>query len=116
MLTNKYIIHIYYTSYFLANNKVYGCVVDMEDHLVRKDGGPFNFEEFKEHPHKYASNFSRQVSTIVSHCPYVHRLVLSFHIARMFCYIVRLFLLDPIRHYTKLLFNLNYIYGKKAAV
>lgn len=46
-------------------NKVYGCVVDMEDHLVRKDGGKFDFQEFQEHSERYASNFSRKVSRVI---------------------------------------------------
>ena len=49
-----------------ATNKVYGCVVDMADHLVRKDGGKFDFQEFQAHPEKYASNFSRKVSHYIS--------------------------------------------------
>ncbi|KAF6041134.1 AASS [Bugula neritina] len=49
-----------------ATNKVYGCVVDMEDHLVRKNGGPFNFQEFQAHPERYASNFSRLIAPYAS--------------------------------------------------
>jgi len=47
---------------FAAMNKVYGCVVDMEDHLVRKEGGKFSFVEFQAHPERYASTFSRKVT------------------------------------------------------
>lgn len=45
----------------IGTNKVYGCVVDMKDHLVRKDGGQFDMEDFHAHPEEYASNFSRKV-------------------------------------------------------
>ena len=49
---------------FSGTKKVYGCVVDREDHLVRKEGGEFNADEFVAHPERYASVFARQVRAI----------------------------------------------------
>ncbi|XP_067935063.1 alpha-aminoadipic semialdehyde synthase, mitochondrial-like isoform X2 [Watersipora subatra] len=49
-----------------GTNKVYGCVVDMKDHLVRKDGGSFDPVEFQKYPEKYASNFSRKIAPYAS--------------------------------------------------
>ena len=46
---------------FLAQNKVYGTVVDMEHHLVRKESSGFDFQEFWEYPERYASTFSLKV-------------------------------------------------------
>ena len=48
-------------SSLLAQNKVYGTVVDMEHHLVRKDSSGFDFQEFWEYPERYASTFSLKV-------------------------------------------------------
>ena len=56
-----------------ATNKVYGCVVDMQDHIVKKDGGKFNMDEFREHPDRYASNFSRKVSYMRRHSNWYHQ-------------------------------------------
>ena len=45
---------------------MYGCVVDMKDHLVRKDGGSFDMQDFQKHPEQYASIFSRKVTLNVT--------------------------------------------------
>lgn len=47
--------------YCLGLNKVYGCVVSREDHLVRKDGGGFDPEDYDSHPELYTSTFAKQV-------------------------------------------------------
>ena len=44
-----------------ALDKVYACVVDMEDNLVRKSDGGFDTAEYFEHPERYASTFSVKV-------------------------------------------------------
>ena len=44
-----------------ATNKVYACVVDMEDNLVRKKDGGFDRDEYLQHPERYASTFSVKV-------------------------------------------------------
>lgn len=44
-----------------ATNKLYGCVVDMSDNLVRKTDGGFDVNEYFSHPELYASNFARKV-------------------------------------------------------
>ena len=46
----------------LVTNKVYGCVVDMADNLVRKSDGGFDQQEYFSHPELYASNFARKVA------------------------------------------------------
>ena len=48
-----------------AQNKVYGTVVDMEHHLVRKDSSGFDFQEFWDHPERYASTFSLKVCKLL---------------------------------------------------
>ena len=47
--------------FFVATNKLYGCVVDMPDNLVRKSDGGFDVNEYFSHPELYASNFARKV-------------------------------------------------------
>ncbi|XP_071082800.1 alpha-aminoadipic semialdehyde synthase, mitochondrial-like [Haliotis cracherodii] len=49
-----------------ATNKVYACVVSRNDHYVRKEGGPFDANEFEEHPERYASAFSHKVAPYAS--------------------------------------------------
>lgn len=44
-----------------ATNKVYACVVGRKDHLVRKEGGGFDSDEYEEFPERYASTFSIKV-------------------------------------------------------
>ena len=41
---------------------MYGCVVGRKDHLVRKEGGGFDAQEYEEFPERYASVFSIKVS------------------------------------------------------
>lgn len=43
-------------------NKVYGCVVTRADHMVAKNGGPFNKAEFEEHPDRYISKFATEIA------------------------------------------------------
>ena len=47
-------------------NKVYVCVVDKQDHLVRINGGQFDEQEFFEHPRRYKSVFSEKVAPYAS--------------------------------------------------
>lgn len=49
-----------------ATNKVYACVVDMEDNLVRKKDGGFDRDEYLQHPERYASTFSVKVAPYAS--------------------------------------------------
>ena len=49
---------------FVAMNKVYGCVIGRRHHLVRKDSSGYDLKEYREHPERYASTFSRTVSFI----------------------------------------------------
>ncbi len=51
---------------FPALDKVYGCVVDMQDNLVRKTDGGFSEEEYLQHPDRYASTFSVKVQKAIS--------------------------------------------------
>ena len=44
-----------------ATNKLYACVVDMEDNLVRKSDGGFSAAEYFQFPERYASTFSHKV-------------------------------------------------------
>ena len=44
-----------------ATNKVYGCVVEMHDNLVRKSDGGFDVDEYLAHPDRYATIFPRKV-------------------------------------------------------
>ena len=46
---------------FSAHKKIYGCVVDMEDNLVRKSDGKFDMEEYFQHPERYTSTFFTKV-------------------------------------------------------
>ncbi|VDM39180.1 unnamed protein product [Toxocara canis] len=47
-------------------NKVYGCVVGRHDHLVHKNGGPFDPNEFKEHPERFLSRFATEIAPYAS--------------------------------------------------
>ncbi|XP_077981815.1 alpha-aminoadipic semialdehyde synthase, mitochondrial-like [Glandiceps talaboti] len=47
-----------YVAKYGDHKTMYATVIDMEDHLYRKNGGGFCFSEFEEHPEIYASNFS----------------------------------------------------------
>lgn len=46
---------------FVDMKRVYGCVVRRDNHYVRKDGGPFDADEFGEHPERYSSTFAQNV-------------------------------------------------------
>ncbi|KAK6030158.1 saccharopine dehydrogenase [Ostertagia ostertagi] len=43
-------------------NKVYGCVVTRADHMVSKNGTPFDKAEFEEHPERYISKFATEIA------------------------------------------------------
>lgn len=69
---------IYYKDYFSlfcfsAMNKVYACEVSRRDHLVRKEGGGYDMEEYQEFPERYASMFAVNVSLPV------YQIFSSFH-------------------------------------
>lgn len=49
-----------------STNKVYGCLVSRRDHLVRKEGGGFDAEEYSEYPERYASLFSLKIAPYAS--------------------------------------------------
>ncbi|KAI9592138.1 Saccharopine dehydrogenase-domain-containing protein [Syncephalis fuscata] len=53
----------------LNRRKLYGCVVKSEDHLVGKDGSPYNQEHYRTHPQEYTSNFYQK------YAPYTTMLV-----------------------------------------
>lgn len=42
--------------------KVYATVVGRRDHLVRKDGGAYDLEDYKLHPEEYVSIFADEVT------------------------------------------------------
>lgn len=46
---------------YIDTRKVYGTVVDREDHLYREDGVPFSVEDYKTNPEKYRSKFANKV-------------------------------------------------------
>lgn len=41
--------------------KIYATVVHRKDHIVRKDGGPFDRAEYERHPEKYKSTFNENI-------------------------------------------------------
>ncbi|VDO37093.1 unnamed protein product [Haemonchus placei] len=43
-------------------NKVYGCVVTRADHMVAKNGSPFDKAEFEKHPERYTSKFATEIA------------------------------------------------------
>lgn len=45
-----------------AINKIYGCVVHRKDHLINKETGQYDAEEFHKHPNRYTSTFKTKVS------------------------------------------------------
>jgi hypothetical protein len=49
---------------FAAVNKVYGCVVQRKDHLINKETGKYDKEEYLNHPDRYTSTFKTQVSVM----------------------------------------------------
>ncbi len=44
-----------------ATNKVYGCKISRADHLINKETGKFDAEEYEKHPERYQSTFYREV-------------------------------------------------------
>ncbi len=46
----------------LATNKLYACKVSRNDHLVNKENGKFDAEEYEKHPERYTSKFYREVN------------------------------------------------------
>lgn len=53
-------VHLNYFVH-LASNKLYACAVSRADHLIHKDGAPFDADEYDEHPQRYYSTFSKKV-------------------------------------------------------
>ncbi|RWS31267.1 Alpha-aminoadipic semialdehyde synthase-like protein [Leptotrombidium deliense] len=49
-----------------STNKVYASVVSREDHLVRKEGGRFDQEEYEQFPERYYSNFATSIAPFAS--------------------------------------------------
>ena len=49
---------------FKAINKIYGCIINRKDHLINKETGQYNAEEFLKHPDRYTSTFKTKVSII----------------------------------------------------
>jgi alpha-aminoadipic semialdehyde synthase len=47
-------------------HKVYVCVVDKQDHLVRTNGGSFDEKEFFTHPERYKSVFTDKIAAYSS--------------------------------------------------
>ena len=50
-----------FSCFFPASNKVYACEVSRGDHLVKKEGGGYDKDEYQEFPERYASMFSIKV-------------------------------------------------------
>ncbi|XP_025837508.1 alpha-aminoadipic semialdehyde synthase, mitochondrial isoform X2 [Agrilus planipennis] len=47
-------------------NKVYGCEVRSRHYLERAEGGGFDREEYKQHPERYISTFSKNIAPYAS--------------------------------------------------
>lgn len=47
-------------------HKVYLCQVKTADHIIRKDDGSFNKEDYMKHPEKYTSNFHEEIAPYTS--------------------------------------------------
>ncbi|RNA45143.1 alpha-aminoadipic semialdehyde mitochondrial [Brachionus plicatilis] len=45
-----------------ATNKVYACKVSRKDHLINKETGKFDPQEYEEHPERYKSTFARDIA------------------------------------------------------
>nr|CAB3219604.1 alpha-aminoadipic semialdehyde synthase, mitochondrial-like [Phallusia mammillata] len=48
------------------SSMVYGCVVDMHDHLRRKNDGGFDMQEYFDHPELYESVFAKEIAPYAS--------------------------------------------------
>jgi hypothetical protein len=46
----------------IATNKIYACKVSRHDHLINKETGNFDPNEYEEHPERYMSTFAREVN------------------------------------------------------
>jgi len=46
---------------FSDASQIYGCVVDMHNHLRRKTDGGFDMQEYFDHPDLYESVFAKEV-------------------------------------------------------
>ena len=44
-----------------ATNKVYACKVSRADHLVNKETGKFDKQEYEEHPERFISLFTDNI-------------------------------------------------------
>ncbi|XP_041988048.1 alpha-aminoadipic semialdehyde synthase, mitochondrial [Aricia agestis] len=47
-------------------NKIYGCEVRRRHHLVRKNGGGYDAQEYEEHPERYISTFAQKIAPYTS--------------------------------------------------
>ncbi|XP_013180975.1 PREDICTED: alpha-aminoadipic semialdehyde synthase, mitochondrial [Papilio xuthus] len=47
-------------------NKIYGCEVRRRHHLVRKNGGGYDHQEYEEHPERYISTFAQTIAPYTS--------------------------------------------------
>ena len=52
----------YMIFFFKDTRKTYATVINRRDHLVRKDGGGYELEDYKKHPEQYTSIFADQVN------------------------------------------------------
>lgn len=50
----------------LGPNKIYGCEVRRRHHLVRKNGGGYDADEYEEHPERYISTFAQKIAPYTS--------------------------------------------------
>jgi hypothetical protein len=48
--------------FYKAINKIYGSVVHRKDHLINKETGRYDEQEFLKYPDKYTSTFKTHVS------------------------------------------------------
>jgi alpha-aminoadipic semialdehyde synthase len=51
-----------YESTSFDNKKVYGCQIQAQDYLIRKDGVPFEMKHYLSNPHLYQSVFSQKIA------------------------------------------------------
>ena len=65
--------------------KVYGTVVEREDHLYREDGLPFSVPDFISNPEKYRSNFAKEVPNEYFVSPFL--ILCLFTFVLFLCYI-----------------------------
>jgi alpha-aminoadipic semialdehyde synthase len=49
-----------------STNKIYATVVSRDDHLVRKDGRPFDAADYQQNPEEYYSNFASNIAPFAS--------------------------------------------------